>query len=140
MKEGPNNDLFDIRVNEVSRKFIRKLYPLGLASFILNAIVAIIVISTSIFSLIDQNNPPATSIKEIFTYYGYSIYSIVYSALGIVANYYYFIFLRKLKRSVINSNEDTYNSSFRLAFINTMLFMIGSVIGFVFIMLMTFMN
>lgn len=123
MNDENHNDLFDIKVTEVSKKYIRKIYPLGLAAFILGITFTLINILISIYFLRTQKGLFDNSFKGIF-FSVYPFYSIVYSVLSIVGNYFYFTFLRKIKRSIINADEQSYNLSFKYAYINVLFYVV----------------
>lgn len=125
------DDLFHIRVNEVSKKYIRKLYPLGLASFVLGNILAVLFILSSIYQLSARSYSFDGSLKEIF-YSIYPIYTIAYSSLGVIGNYFYFTFLKKMKQSILNADESSFNLSFKYVYINAVIFVTSTAIGLIF--------
>lgn len=134
MNEERKNDLFDISINEISKKYIRKIYPIGVTSFVLNIIFTIIFISLSVYNIVSYGNMSKDTFKEVF-YSFYPVYAIVYSVITLIGNYFYFIFLRGMKRCIQNSNEDGFNSSFRYAYLNTLIFCISIILSVIFVVL-----
>ncbi len=137
MNEETQDDLFNIRLTEVSKKYIRRLYPIGLISFILNNILVVVVISISVYNISKHDSILTGSFKEVY-FYIYPFYIIVYSVLGVFGNYFYFTFLRKIKQGVLNVDENSYNSSFKYVYINALLFMTSTILASIFVFLDAF--
>ena len=134
MNDDVQSELFNIRVTEISKKYIRKLYSVGLVSFILNNSLTAIVISIAVYNIVGREALISGSIKETY-FFIYPFYAIAYSALSVVANYFYFSFLRKIRHSVLNADEKSYNLSFKYAYINVLIFMISTILGLIFVIL-----
>jgi hypothetical protein len=131
MNEEGHSDLFEIRINETSKKIIRKIYPLISISFILNILLALIIICISIYSFREYDHSINGSPKRLYLFI-YPFYSIVYSIIATVGGYFYFLFLKKLKWSVVNSDENAFNSSFKYVYRNAVLFLISLTMAFLF--------
>ena len=124
--------LFDIKVNETSKRFIKKIYPLVLVSFILACILSFLIIIVEVYGLVGRNYPLNDSFKEKFLFI-YSVFNVIYSLASVVVNYFYFTFFRNLRISVINSDEDFYNRAFRYAYINAVIFTGSIVVTLIFV-------
>jgi len=131
MDNENDKDLFDIRINESAKRFIRKTHPLVSISFIANVLLAIVIISVSVYSLRIQGQREVDSIRGFYFFF-YPIYTILYTIIATVGGYYYFLYMKNLKKAVINSNEDLFNASFKYVYVNAILFTISMVMAFLF--------
>ena len=131
MNEESHNDLFGIRVNETSKKFIRKTYPFILTSIIANTLLAIIIICIAGYNLLNRDNPSVTSLWEWFLLV-YPVYIIVYTIIATTGAYYYFLYIKKMRQSISDSNEEAYNLSFKYVYRNAILFTISMILALIF--------
>jgi hypothetical protein len=131
MNEENHNDLFEMRVNETSKKIIWKTYPLISITIIVNILLSLILIFISAYSLRHRD---ATAIDSLWDWYllVYPFYMIVYTIIATVGGYYYFLFIKKMRKALIDSDEQGYNLSFMYVYRNVVLFMISMIMAFLF--------
>src|SRR5262245_23503458 len=115
MDNENETDLFEIRVNETSKKFVRKVYPLVSISFIVNILWAILIIGLSVSSFINYFSLKLSG-GNIYFFIITPVFSIVHSIIAILGGYYYFLFIKKMKQGINNSDGEAYNLAFKYVY------------------------
>lgn len=131
MNDESHNDLFEIRVNETSKKIIRRIYPLISITIIVNILLSLILVFISAYSL---RRREATAINSLWDWYllVYPFYMIVYTIIATLGGYFYFLFIKRMRKAVINADEQAYNLSFKYVYRNVILFMISMIMALLF--------
>ena len=131
MNGESHNDLFEIKINEGSKRFIRKAYPLVSISFLINSLLCVVFVCLSIYSLIEYRRTDDGTLLQWYLFL-YPFYTIMHAIIATVGVYYYFLFNRRMKQSIINSDEVAFNSSFKYLYRNVVLFIISLIMAFLF--------
>ena len=131
MNEESHNDLFEIKINEGTKKLIRKIYPLVSISFVINILLGIIYTSVSIYNFREY---PVTIDGTLLQWYLflYPFYSIIHAIIAVIGGYYYYLFIKNMKQGVVNSDEDRFNSCFKYVYRNAMLFTVSIIMVFLY--------
>ncbi|MET0392645.1 MAG: hypothetical protein ABW019_05870 [Chitinophagaceae bacterium] len=114
------NNLFTVRLNDTGVLYIRKLFRLS-------GLIFVAMIATSLFSIYFDISS-YISMRRMYDTPPSLLYPIrVYAYVAILignscAGYYYFRFSRRLFHSTDNSNEESFNQSFRYIYYNAAIF------------------
>ena len=131
MDNDNDKNLFEIRIDEASKRFIRKIHPLVSISFIANVLLAVTIVCVSIYSLKIQRRIPVDSIRGFYLRV-YPVYTIIYTLIATAGGYYYFLYVKNLRKAVVLSDEGLFNKSFKYVYLNAIFFTIAMVMAFLF--------
>ncbi|MFI5132140.1 MAG: hypothetical protein ACHQFX_19200 [Chitinophagales bacterium] len=117
--------LFQVRLNDQGKKYIRKFAAISYTMLVLVIFGAVVVVYWDIKMLLTR-----ASMATAYPEYGRSLYYIAYpyismafSVLAVISNIYYLRFPRALLRSIKINDEYGANQSFKLLFRSAMLFL-----------------
>lgn len=123
--------LFEIKVNEAAKKFIRKAYPAVSVAFWVNILLALTFICVSVYR-ISTFSPPGTNDTAEFYFFIAPTYFIIHTLIAITAAYFYFVYIKRIKKDVLNSDENVYNAPFGPLYLDAVLFAIIMISSFLF--------
>jgi hypothetical protein len=120
------SDLFEVRVNEQGKKFIRKFVAISYTILVLVLFESAISIYWSIRMLVTK--PAATGYPgfESTSYdTAYPYVSILLTLMAVVSNFYYIRFPRVLLRNIELNDEFGTNQAFSLLFKGALIFLLS---------------
>jgi hypothetical protein len=113
------SDIFQIRLNEEGKKFIRKFASISYTMMVLVLFGSVISIFWNIKMLIKGNASFETSLyNKIYPYV-----NLLAAVLAIASNFYYLRFPQALLRSIKNNDEFGANKAFKLLFRGALIFL-----------------
>jgi len=131
MDNENDKTLFEVKINETSKKLILKIYPLVFLGFIATVFLSAILIWISSYSISKYGRTAGGSIQQ-WHFFLSPFYSIFYSILGIIGGYFYFLSIKLMKKAATNSDETIFNLAFKYLYFNTILFTITIFISLLF--------
>lgn len=119
------SDLFEIRINEQGKKFIRRFVAISYTIMVLVFFESAISIYWTIRILVTKPADVAYS-EYLTTLYDrvYPYLSILFSLMAVVSNFYYIRFPRVLLRSIELNDESGANRAFNLLFKGALIFLL----------------
>jgi len=113
-----NKSLFSIQLTETGSSYILKTSRI--VAVILVLFLAIAVVSSSVqFVRLIKDNPFQPS-DSGFMYRIVSMLTFLVTVVNVIAVVFYFRFVRSLRRSIRDMNQDGFNGSFRYLFYNAL--------------------
>lgn len=129
-EKSSQDDLFEIKIDETGKAYIRRLVKIAIACFIFSMIWGSIVIMWSIRDAYLYRDYEVSGKNTFFLYRMQPYIVIVLNILMVLGNYFYVKFFRRLKSGIDTNDSALFNKAFTHLITNAFLFIV-SALGFI---------